>query len=86
LDKYEGQISSHLVIEARFDSSGSGLIHVDDIKLAEVIVSEDENIMKIFWGKIWEIMWDKEKLFVMFPDHKAVQKMNDFVECFKLFL
>jgi hypothetical protein len=80
LEEYESQISSDSETEAEFDSSDSGSGHVDDNALGEVTVSETDiegeiKVLKIFCGKIWAIMLDKEQLFVMFLDHKVVQRM-----------
>jgi hypothetical protein len=60
-EEYVNQISNDSETEAEFDSSDSRSSHVHDTALREV--KGKMKVMRIFYGKIWAIMLDKEKLF-----------------------
>jgi hypothetical protein len=80
--QYESQISTDSKTEAEFDSSDCGSSHVDHTALGEVTVSENgtegenKGNEHFLWGKygmpLSMYVWDKEKHFVMFPDHKVM--------------
>jgi uncharacterized protein YecE (DUF72 family) len=79
LEEYEGQISSDLENKAKFYNSDISSSHIVDITLGKDNASEidtPKEEMKIFCGRIWAIKLNKEKLFVMFQNQKAVQNVT----------
>jgi hypothetical protein len=62
LEEYQSQISSDLETEAKFDSSDSGLSHVDDNAFSEVVASktdiEGEN------GSNEDFLWEDKSNYV----------------------
>jgi hypothetical protein len=91
LEEYKSQIRSNSETEAEFDSSDSGLSHVDDIALGEVTVSEidiereNESNEDFLWEDMSNYVGQSENFCNVSGPQSSAKDVSGIVECFKLF-